>query len=565
MKALGALLRGSRAIVACAIVAGLTSGLGGAAVIALVHEATSGTAANGRLASRFVALALLGVVSKGISEVLLTRIGQRVIADVRRRLGRGIVEAPLRRIEALGAHRLLAALNDDAAAITQACVQLPHILVSAATVIGCLLYLVWIAPAAFAVVLGALALGVALFRLHERRALGIFARVRETSDTLFRHFRALTAGIKELKVNRARREGFLADSLGRSLSRYERDFVAGMTQYSFAMGWGTLLFYAALGLTVFLAPVAAGLSAPVVAGATLTILYLMGPVAQLVEAAPPMSRAVVALRKLDDLGLALAASPGAPGSPAAAALASPWQRIELSGITHSYVREYEEESFRLGPIELAFRPGEIVFLVGGNGSGKTTLAMVLLGLYAPESGAIRVDGVPVDDHNRDQYRQLFSAVFADCHVFDEQLGLGDALVRECAGRYLARLKLDRRVAIDGGELRTTGLSTGQRKRLALLAALLEDRPFCVFDEWAADQDPEFRRIFYREILPELRASGKTVLVISHDEQYFGVADRCLRMDFGVLTELARRPAQAVSPVSAAVALDNAPALARSTS
>ncbi|WP_394836409.1 cyclic peptide export ABC transporter [Pendulispora rubella] len=553
MKASGSLLRGSWPVVACAIGAGLVSGLCSAAVIGLVHDAmSSAPGASGtreRLTASFVGLALLAVLSKGVSEVLLTRLGQSIVGEVRRRLGRNIVEAPLRQIEALGTHRLLAALNDDALVITQAYVQMPHICVCAATIVGCLLYLAWIARSAFLVVLAAIALGVGLFRLHEVRAVRFFERARETSDALFGHFRSLTAGVKELQINRGRGEAFLTDSFGRSLSTYERDFVAGMTGYSFGMGWGSLLFYVALGATVFVLPGAAGLSASAVAGATLTLLYLMGPVAQLVEIAPSAGRAAVAFRKLDDLGLALA-SPDEAHAPSlpTSTFASSWQRIEVCGVTHSYVREYEETSFRLGPIALGFRPGEIVFLVGGNGSGKTTLAKVLLGLYTPEAGELRVDGVPVDASNRAQYRQLFSAVFADYHVFDEQLGLGNALVRERVAGYLQRLKLDRRVSIEDGKLRFDGLSTGQRKRLALVAALLEDRSFFLFDEWAADQDPEFRRVFYREFLPELRAQGKTALVISHDEQYFGVADRCLHMDFGVLSEVAVPPAPAPGPV-----------------
>ncbi|WP_394827257.1 cyclic peptide export ABC transporter [Pendulispora albinea] len=573
MNPFGSLLRGSWPVVACAIGAGLASGFAGAAVIGLVHEAMSSAPAAGeareRLIASFIGLTLLAVLSKGVSEVLLTRLGQSIVGEVRRRLGRSIIEAPLRQIEAQGPHRLLAALNDDALVITQAYVQLPHICVCAATILGCLVYLAWIARSAFLVVLCALVLGVALFRLQEAGALRFFERARETSDTLFRHFRALTVGIKELKINRERGEAFLADSLGQSLTTYERDFVGGMTRYSVGMGWGGLLFYAALGATVFVLPSAAGLSASAVAGATLTLLYLMGPVAQLVEIAPSAGRAAVAFRKLDDLGLALADpdQPRALSALPARALGSSWQRIELRGVTHSYMREYEETSFRLGPIALDFRPGEIVFLVGGNGSGKTTLAKVLLGLYAPEEGELRVDGVAIGAANRDQYRQIFSAIFADYHVFDEQLDLGDARARERVTGYLERLKLDRRVTVEGGRLRVGGLSTGQRKRLALIAALLEDRSFYLFDEWAADQDPEFRRVFYREFLPELRAQGKTALVISHDEQYFGVADRCLHMDFGVLSEIAVT-AQPLSPgpvVEAFNAHESEPALARSTS
>jgi putative ATP-binding cassette transporter len=230
---------------------------------------------------------------------------------------------------------------------------------------------------------------------------------------------------------------------------------------------------------------------------------------------------------------------GAPGD-----RSPPWttfQRLELAGVTHRYGAERDDTSFQLGPIDLAFRPGEIVYLVGGNGSGKTTLALLLLGLYAPHAGMVRVDGVPVHDGNRDRYRELFAAVFADYHLFDAWLGASGPGLDERARGLLERLRLADRVRVEAGAIRAGGLSQGQRRRLALAVACLDDRPFYVFDEWAADQDPQFRRIFYIELLPELRARGKAVLVITHDDRYFALADRCLRLEHGRLIE----PAEAL--------------------
>jgi len=102
--------------------------------------------------------------------------------------------------------------------------------------------------------------------------------------------------------------------------------------------------------------------------------------------------------------------------------------------------------------------------------------------------------------------------------------------------YLTQLHLERKVLLVDGALSTTALSQGQRKRLALLTAWLEERPIYVFDEWAADQDPTFKRVFYEELLPELRRAGRTVLVISHDDRYFHLADRLLRLESGQLRE-----------------------------
>jgi putative ATP-binding cassette transporter len=131
-------------------------------------------------------------------------------------------------------------------------------------------------------------------------------------------------------------------------------------------------------------------------------------------------------------------------------------------------------------------------------------------------------------------------VFSDFFLFDSLLGLevpeGDARPEE----YLERLLLHHKVKIEGGTLSTLDLSQGQRKRLALLTAYLEDRPIYLFDEWAADQDPEFKEVFYRHLLPDLKARGKTVVVISHDDRYYDAGDRLVRLDSGglVSTDLA---------------------------
>jgi putative ATP-binding cassette transporter len=192
-------------------------------------------------------------------------------------------------------------------------------------------------------------------------------------------------------------------------------------------------------------------------------------------------------------------------------------------------------------LTLTFDPGEVVFLVGGNGSGKSTLGKILTGLYPPEKGEIRLNGRPVTDENRDNYRQLFSSVFSDFYLFENLLGLRAEGLDERARGFLTQLHLEHKVKVRAGQLSTIDLSQGQRKRLALLTAYLEDRPFYFFDEWASDQDPQFKDLFYRELVPELRARGKTIVVITHDDRYFPLADRVIKLDYGQLM-YERRPA-----------------------
>ena len=181
---------------------------------------------------------------------------------------------------------------------------------------------------------------------------------------------------------------------------------------------------------------------------------------------------------------------------------------------------------------MTFYPRELIFIVGGNGSGKSTFAKLITGLYIPETGEIRLDGKSITDQNLEWYRQHFSAVFSDFYLFERLLGLSRYNLNTQAQKYLQQLHLDHKVQVNDGVLSTTALSQGQRKRLTLLTAYLEDRPFYLFDEWASDQDPFFRDIFYKQLLPDLKQRGKTVLVISHDDRYFHLADRVIKLDYG---------------------------------
>jgi len=242
------------------------------------------------------------------------------------------------------------------------------------------------------------------------------------------------------------------------------------------------------------------------------------------------------MQKLERLGLTLHEGDASEKITRQLKAGASWQSVELVGVTHTYNREGEPGGFVLGPIDLTLEPGELLFITGGNGSGKTTLAKLLLSLYIPEEGEIYLDGKVLTDETREQYRQLFSAVFSDFFLFESLFGLDSVHLDANARKYLTQLQLDHKVKVEDGVLSTVDLSQGQRKRLALLTAYLEDRPIYLFDEWAADQDPLFKEIFYYQLLPELKARGKALIVISHDDRYYQVADRVIKLESGKLQQ-----------------------------
>lgn len=214
---------------------------------------------------------------------------------------------------------------------------------------------------------------------------------------------------------------------------------------------------------------------------------------------------------------------------------NPNPSLGFRGVEYEYEPTTEDGGFKVGPVDLNIAAGELVFVTGGNGSGKTTFAKVLCGLYEPHRGEIWLDDVRIDAGNRIWYAQQFGAVFSDSYLFSSLYGADDLpQTSKVVNEYLQELRLQDKVKFDQGRFSTIALSQGQKKRLALLVAYMEDRPFYLFDEWAADQDPEFRQVFYFRILPELKARGKTVVAITHDDRYYHVADRVLKFEAGTL-------------------------------
>lgn len=532
MELLLSLFRSSRRVVIAAALAGVLSGIASAGLVAFIHTALAHSgSATGILIWGFVALCAGKLFTGIVSEILLVRLSQRATFDLRMHLSRRIAATPLRRLEELGTHRLLATLTDDVLVIANGFLLLPVIFVNVSVVIACLLYLGWLSWPVWLVLAAMMVPGIVSFQLPVSRAGRHLHLVREEQDALLKHFRALLEGAKELKLHPQRCDEFLSVSLTSTARALNQHYVAGMSIYAIAGNWGQMLFLVFIGLLLFGLPKMINVDTQMLTGYVLTILYLTSPLAGILFQLPAVGRAQVALKKIKALGMSLAGDGENFGS-AIAETQFKWDSLELLGVTHSYKNEQDNQSFQLGPIDFQCAPGELIFITGGNGSGKTTLVKLLTGLYVPESGEIRLDGEAVTDRNQVFYRRHFSVVFSDFYLFESLLGLQAPELDARARDYLVQLQLDQKVQVKDGKFSTVELSQGQRKRLALLTAYLEDRPIYVFDEWAADQDQFFKEVFYLKLLPELKATGKTVLVISHDDRYYYVADRLIKLNYG---------------------------------
>jgi putative pyoverdin transport system ATP-binding/permease protein len=533
------LLKASWVNVLVATIFGLMSGSCSAAAIALIGQSIGRITpehpqAPPELMLGFIMLAATVFITNLTSQFLLVRLSTDAIYRLRLRIIGWILASPLQHLEELGNNRLLATLTEDIQVIANGVFNVPTICVNAAIVLASLAYLAWLSVWVFLGTLVFLSLGVGLDTLLFNKALRFFTIAREEHDKLMQHFQAITSGIKELKLHSQRREDFITADLQATAATLREYGVRSYSILAFSSGFGELLFLILLGLLVYGLPQIKPASAELLSSYVLTIAYMMRPLINILSISQSLIKAGVALRKIDTLGLSL--SSRAEALVLTKNSSQQFDRIEIQQATHSYQLAGEEHNFSLGPIDLTIEPSEIVFIVGGNGSGKSTLAKLLTGLYLPDSGEIRLNGVSIDDGNREMYRQLFSTVFADFYLFDRLVGLKQADVDERAKIYLERLQLTDKVVVRDGKLSTTALSQGQRKRLALLTAYLEDRPIYLFDEWAADQDPTFREIFYQQLLPELKQRGKAVIVISHDDRYFHLADRSVKLEYGRIVE-----------------------------
>ncbi len=507
------------------IFASTLAGLSGAALVAMIGKAISGGGfANMGLA--FFGVCLVMMLTRATAEITLAKVTQANIARLRVGLSQKLLTTPAKRLQEMGKSGLLVILTRDLEVLITALPHVPLSICNVLIVISCLGYLAWLSGPLFLMFSVTMVVSIGAYQYARSFPLRHLRNVRGHVETLYHQFRNLIDGSRELQLNAERGQRYVDTELEPTAAHYRDSFVRYVSGYS-------LIFFAFIGVVVFLVPRWLALPADVLATAALGMMYMMRPIMELVGALPQLQNAEIALEKIQkvDADLSLFALPRASsGGPDPFASAAPL-RLELHQLCHQYNLPEDAHSFLLGPLNLTVEQGEIVFLVGGNGSGKTTLAMILLGLYEADAGWISLNGVRVDRSTIEAYRSRFAVVFSDFHLFDALLSdKPDASAR--ANVYLEALELKHKVKVVDGRFSTINLSTGQRKRLALVSAYLEDRPVYLFDEWAADQDPVFKRVFYTKLLPDLKARGKTVIAITHDETYFHCADRVIKLADG---------------------------------
>ncbi len=534
MKLLKLLFRDNRLPLSGIVLLSLCSAVLSVGVIAFINQKL--IRLEGELATTlfsFLGLLALLLLCAGAGQVALHTLGHRFVYRLRRSLVRRVLDTDIERLEQIGGARILASLSSDIRNITIAFVYMPELTYGLILSLAAFSYLAWLSPALFGVTAAWLGLTLLVGWFFVGKVNHHIRLLREAEDNLYQDYQAIIDGRKELALNRDRARLLYDEEFDRDARAYRDNVTRADIFNGLAGNWANAMVLGSIGIVFFCASGLGWAPGEVAATFALTVLFLRAPMVATVAALPSLLAARISLDKLESLELA----------PETAEIAMPqglgdWQSLQLAGVEYRYPGEGDEPGFDVGPIDMELRRGELVFLVGGNGSGKSTLARLLTGLHRPAAGEIRLDGRVVQANEWQSYRQLFASVYTDFHLFSRLLGPAGAEVDESlVAGWLDRLRLRHKVKFAGGRLADTRFSQGQRKRLALMLAMLEGRDILILDEWAADQDPLFRRLFYRELLPQLKAAGKTVLAITHDDHYFDQADRLLKMDGGRLSEL----------------------------
>jgi putative ATP-binding cassette transporter len=520
------------------IVAGI-AGVGNAAILGIINRSASlaskdSSMLNFRLLLLFALCMLAFFMGKRYALIQSSVVVEQMIKDRLIRVAGKIRDSELELVENLGRGELYTKLCQDTSLISQSGLILVNAAQQSLVLLFCLCYIAVLSLPAFIVTLGTIMVGVAVYFRKAESSQGLLLRLKIQEARLVDALGHMVDGFKEIRLNRKKSDAVFSEFS--EVSEIVRSLKID-TQINFLVDimFSDVFFYSLLAIVVFLLPRFNPTTGSIVLMTTAAILFIMGPLQLVVQAAPVFERAKAAITNLAGLEDKLDRASSGIEDPVDAAWRG-FQTISIDSVIFSYAgREGASGSFSVGPMSTRIRRGEIIFIVGGNGSGKTTALKLLTGLYFPHSGAIRIDHELLTRHNVQGYRNLFSTVFGQFHLFDRLYGL-EGVDPESVRAVLDEMQLTRKTRFEEGRFTDLNLSTGQRKRLALAVALLENKEILVFDEWAADQDPHFRRYFYEVVLKRLKDQGKTVIAVTHDERFWKHADRVIKMEYGSIVE-----------------------------
>lgn len=515
------------------------SGMADAGLLAIINSA-SNTAQDEGLNYNFFAiyivLFLIFYTTKSYSLKHASIEIEKIIKDARDRISKKIMKSELVTMERLDSSSLLTRLTRDTAIISQASFQITGAAQSTIMIFFAMLYILTISKSAFFIIVATSTIITITYFSFSKEFTKNLMNVDKIEESFIGSLTSIISGFKELKMNSYKR-GKVIEHHTEILNNLTDSKIKISDLFVTAIMYAEIFLYLLLALIVFVLPHLTTIDSPTIIKLTAATIFIIGPFGMIVGIIPMVSKTDTAIRNINNIEKILdEKNKNLSSTDMIDEEIVDFNTIELKDIEFYYLdSNTKDKLFAIGPINLTIKKGEIIFIIGGNGSGKSTLVKTLLGLYTPQKGHISIDDDIIDIYNYQSYRDLYSIILGDFYLFDRFYGLED-IDKKLVNRLLKEMQLNSKTRFIDGKFTNVNLSTGQRKRLALILAILEDKHIYVFDEWAADQDPEFRKYFYNTILVELQKRGKTVIAVTHDDAYFNIADRVFKIDYGQMSE-----------------------------
>jgi putative ATP-binding cassette transporter len=522
------------------VIMAIISGIANAFVLGIINAASKVVQyenANFQYFLLFLIMLILFIVTEFYILKQGSIIMEEIIDNVRIRLIDKIRKADLINLEKIGQTEVYNRLTMETTTISQSAGLIVATLQSIVMLFFVVIYIGYLSLTAFFLIIILLIGGISIYIKNDKIQKRL---LRETNIQEMAFFSSLTStlfGIKEIKFNNKRDKSLFSHIKGIS-SKLKNQKITSSVKYAQNYIFSQSFFFVSIATVVFVLPRLSVTFPDVVTQSTAAILFMIGPVSNIAAVIPVIDKVRIAINHIYDLESELDKMQDVyiPDNSTEYEKFFGFQTIDFKNIFFTYKNSEQISNFSIGPFSFNIKQGELIFLIGGNGSGKTTLLKTMTMLYYPDEGGIFIDNEEISKNDVPYYRELFTSIFAEYYLFDKLYGISNCSP-EVVNELLKYLQIDKKTSYEREQFTNLNLSTGQKKRLALIVSLLEDKPIYIFDEWAADQDPEFREFFYEHILDELKRKGKTIIVVSHDDRYFKYADRILKMEYGKIFEI----------------------------
>lgn len=518
----------------------VVSGIANGCLIGIINQgstAVSNKDASGTFLLLFGIAMAIFIIAKRWTLMHSTELIENIVRGVRVRFSDKIRKSELQIVENLGKGEVYTKVAQETSQISQSAILIANACQESIMLVFCLFYICYLDKPAFFITVVSIAIAVYIYSIHEKSIVAEMKNLAKKEGRLLDSLSHIIDGFKEIRMNTQKSNDLFNDFKEKAVdSEVSKTKIS--VKFATDIMFSHVFFYTLICIIIFILPQFIHNGEGKVIKLTAALLFIIGPLEMIVAAVPVFMRSNIALKNLQDLEdtLDLHLPEEENFGTIDQNLFANFKAIQFKSYAFSYLAPNGAPSFTVGPFDIDIKRGETIFFVGGNGSGKSTVMKLLTGLYPKSSGFLKLDQTEVTTANRNAFRNLFACVFTDFHLFDRFYGI-ENVNAEYANQLISDMDLKDKTRFENGRFTSINLSTGQKKRLALIIAIMEDKQIYVFDEWAADQDPHFRKHFYEVILKDLKAKGKTILAVTHDDKYFGHADRLIKLNYGEMEEI----------------------------